>query len=186
MNRKRIFTFVSNSGVNTYTIGVRIDLCPNEHSITTKCCIYCTYVICYCTKYCECCHCWSLPNRFKVSQFCVWKFSHKKIHFQWKNIFVLANRGMAICIAIMFGRLGSVVGANVSSLLIDDHCESVFYISSFTLLGNQCECVCCCSNVIKFISILIHRRGYYGIFYSENSQKAWIGSKWWRTIWTAG
>lgn len=43
-------------------------------------------------------------------------------------------RGMAICISLMFGRLGSVVGANIVGLLLAEHCESTFYISTIALI----------------------------------------------------
>lgn len=43
-------------------------------------------------------------------------------------------RGMAICISLMFGRLGSVVGANIVGLLIAEHCEATFYISTTALI----------------------------------------------------
>lgn len=42
---------------------------------------------------------------------------------------------MAICMALMFGRLGSVVGANVVALLLNDHCETAFYLSGSTIIG---------------------------------------------------
>lgn len=45
--------------------------------------------------------------------------------------------GMAICIALMFSRLGSVFGANGSAMLLDEHCETVFYVSACALLGNS-------------------------------------------------
>lgn len=52
---------------------------------------------------------------------------------------------MAICISLMFGRLGSVVGSNVVALLLDDHCESVFYLSGTTVIGKK-------ATLIKVIS----------------------------------
>lgn len=42
---------------------------------------------------------------------------------------------MAVCISLMFGRLGSVVGANTAAVLLDNHCETVFYLSGSTLIG---------------------------------------------------
>lgn len=44
-------------------------------------------------------------------------------------------RAMAICISLMMGRMGSVVGTNVVAYLLDDHCESVFILSGSSLLG---------------------------------------------------
>lgn len=40
-----------------------------------------------------------------------------------------------MCISLMFGRLGGVVGANMAALLMDNHCETVFYISGTSLIG---------------------------------------------------
>lgn len=40
-----------------------------------------------------------------------------------------------MCISLMFGRLGGVVGANVAALLLDNHCQSAFYLSESSLLG---------------------------------------------------
>lgn len=43
---------------------------------------------------------------------------------------------MGICIALMFGRLGAVFGTNVVALLLENYCESTFYLSGSTILGN--------------------------------------------------
>lgn len=43
---------------------------------------------------------------------------------------------MAICISLMFARLGSVVGANVAAVLLYTHCQTLFYLSGATLIGN--------------------------------------------------
>lgn len=40
-----------------------------------------------------------------------------------------------MCILLMFGRLGGIVGANVAALLLDNHCETVFYLSGSSILG---------------------------------------------------
>lgn len=46
---------------------------------------------------------------------------------------------MAVCIALMFGRLGCVIGANVAALLLEHYCESVFYLFGSIMLGkNEC------------------------------------------------
>lgn len=42
---------------------------------------------------------------------------------------------MALCISLMFGRLGCVFGANTAALLLENHCEIVFYVSGTTILG---------------------------------------------------
>lgn len=51
-------------------------------------------------------------------------------------VFVVINRAMAVCISLMFGRLGSVVGSNTAALLLDNHCEVAFYLSGSTVIGN--------------------------------------------------
>ncbi|XP_012158342.1 synaptic vesicle glycoprotein 2B isoform X2 [Ceratitis capitata] len=43
-------------------------------------------------------------------------------------------RAMAVCISLMMGRLGSVVGANVFGALLSHHCESAFIVSGVTLI----------------------------------------------------
>ncbi|XP_031629336.1 synaptic vesicle 2-related protein-like isoform X4 [Contarinia nasturtii] len=50
------------------------------------------------------------------------------------EIYPTALRAMAICISLMFGRLGSVVGANITALLLENHCETVFYLSGSTVI----------------------------------------------------
>lgn len=42
---------------------------------------------------------------------------------------------MAVCISLMFARLGGVVGANVVALLMEHHCEMVFYIPGTLLIS---------------------------------------------------
>lgn len=41
---------------------------------------------------------------------------------------------MAVCISLMMGRLGSVVGANVVGALITNHCETAFISSGVSLV----------------------------------------------------
>lgn len=41
---------------------------------------------------------------------------------------------MAVCISLMFGRLGSVFGSNLVGLLLDSHCQVTFVLSGVTLL----------------------------------------------------
>lgn len=35
----------------------------------------------------------------------------------------------------MFGRLGGVVGSFVGATLLDNHCETAFYLSGVTIVG---------------------------------------------------
>lgn len=45
---------------------------------------------------------------------------------------------MAICISLMFGRLGSMVGSNVIALLLQNqNCEMTFYSSGLSLIGKD-------------------------------------------------
>lgn len=44
---------------------------------------------------------------------------------------------MAICISLMFARLGGVVGSNVASLLLKSHCQMLLGLSGSLLIGKQ-------------------------------------------------
>lgn len=52
-----------------------------------------------------------------------------------KNPLERINRAMALCISLMFGRLGGIVGSNLVALLLDSHCEMAFYLAGTSLLG---------------------------------------------------
>lgn len=41
---------------------------------------------------------------------------------------------MAVCISLMFARLGSVLGSSVGAILLEAHCEYTFYLSGSTLI----------------------------------------------------
>lgn len=62
-------------------------------------------------------------------------FKNVDLKPNWKCF--IKNRAMALCISLMFGRLGSAAGANVAALLLDNHCESAFYLSGISLIGNE-------------------------------------------------
>lgn len=51
------------------------------------------------------------------------------------DLFPTNLRAMAICISLMFGRLGSVVGATMVGILLDTQCEMTFWISGISLVG---------------------------------------------------
>ncbi|XP_055587481.1 synaptic vesicle glycoprotein 2B-like [Uranotaenia lowii] len=51
------------------------------------------------------------------------------------ELFPTNLRAMAVCISLMFGRLGSVAGANMVGFLLDTQCEVTFWISGVSLLG---------------------------------------------------
>lgn len=44
------------------------------------------------------------------------------------------NRAMATCLILMFGRLGAVGGSNFVGLLLDGHCELIFYLYAALIL----------------------------------------------------
>ncbi|XP_073949735.1 uncharacterized protein [Choristoneura fumiferana] len=50
------------------------------------------------------------------------------------EIFPTHLRGMAVSLALMLGRLGSVLGTNVAGLLINASCETTFYLFGGLLL----------------------------------------------------
>uniref|UniRef100_A0A1Y9G865 Major facilitator superfamily (MFS) profile domain-containing protein n=1 Tax=Anopheles albimanus TaxID=7167 RepID=A0A1Y9G865_ANOAL len=51
------------------------------------------------------------------------------------DLFPTNLRAMAVCISLMFGRLGSVVGANIVGVLLDSYCELTFWISGVSLIA---------------------------------------------------
>lgn len=56
---------------------------------------------------------------------------------------------MAVCISLMFGRLGSVFGANVVGLILDSYCDVTFIFSGSLL---------CLSGALAFLIPNIARR----------------------------
>uniref|UniRef100_A0A0K8VED8 Uncharacterized protein n=1 Tax=Bactrocera latifrons TaxID=174628 RepID=A0A0K8VED8_BACLA len=58
--------------------------------------------------------------------------------FKFNLIFVLNSiisfRGMAVCISLMIGRIGSVSGSNILGLLIETHCELALYSPAVALI----------------------------------------------------
>lgn len=44
---------------------------------------------------------------------------------------------MAISLSTMFGRLGGVAGTNTVAFLLNNYCESTFYLSGLILIGNK-------------------------------------------------
>ncbi|XP_058461564.1 synaptic vesicle glycoprotein 2B-like [Malaya genurostris] len=56
-------------------------------------------------------------------------FSGSVVNAVIVDLFPTNLRAMAVCIALMFGRLGGVIGANMLGLLLDTHCEWTFAIS---------------------------------------------------------
>lgn len=52
------------------------------------------------------------------------------------DLYPTNSRAMAICISLMMGRLGSVVGANIVGLLLDNYCQWAFFLSGSSLVCN--------------------------------------------------
>uniref|UniRef100_A0A182XF22 Major facilitator superfamily (MFS) profile domain-containing protein n=1 Tax=Anopheles quadriannulatus TaxID=34691 RepID=A0A182XF22_ANOQN len=65
------------------------------------------------------------------------------------DLFPTNLRAMAVCISLMFGRLGSVVGANIVGFLLDSQCELTFWISGISLI---------CCGVLSFFIPNIYKR----------------------------
>lgn len=42
---------------------------------------------------------------------------------------------MAICVSLMMGRIGSVVGTNIVGAFLATYCEMTFYIACFALMS---------------------------------------------------
>lgn len=63
---------------------------------------------------------------------------HLPFHF-YLNICMLSIsnfRGMAVCVVLMFGRLGSIVGSNVVGAILEVNCSATFYLYSIFIIGN--------------------------------------------------
>lgn len=55
--------------------------------------------------------------------------------FKWKLSFF---RAMALCLSLMSGRLGAVMGSNVIGFLLDDFCEYTFLMPTILLILSAC------------------------------------------------
>lgn len=51
------------------------------------------------------------------------------------DLYPTNSRAMAICISLMMGRLGSVVGANIVGLLLDNYCQLAFSMTGTILIS---------------------------------------------------
>lgn len=51
------------------------------------------------------------------------------------SVFFLHHRAMGLCVSLMFGRLGAVSGSYIVAILLNDYCESTFYLSGSSILG---------------------------------------------------
>lgn len=73
-------------------------------------------------------NCWHVSNVNEV-------IISNKNGWIFLNFISYLIRAMAISISVMFGRLGVVIGANTVAFLIDDHCETTFYLAGSILIG---------------------------------------------------
>lgn len=53
------------------------------------------------------------------------------------ELYPTSLRAMAMSMSMMIGRLGSVVGSNTVAFLLNDHCESAFYLSGTSIIGKN-------------------------------------------------
>lgn len=44
---------------------------------------------------------------------------------------------MALSISLMFARFGGVAGSNAAALLLDNYCETTFYLSGSVVTGGM-------------------------------------------------
>lgn len=42
---------------------------------------------------------------------------------------------MAICVSLMMGRIGSVIGTNIVGAFLATYCEMTFYVACFSLMS---------------------------------------------------
>lgn len=69
---------------------------------------------------------------------------------------------MAICISLMMGRLGSVVGANIVGLLLDNYCQLAFSMSGAILIRK-------CDTQTNRTSLGVIQRICYDVLFSFDS-----------------
>lgn len=53
-----------------------------------------------------------------------------------QEIIKFITRGMAVCLVLMMGRLGGVIGTNTVAIFLDSHCELSFFVGSAFMFGN--------------------------------------------------
>lgn len=73
---------------------------------------------------------------------------------------------MAICISLMMGRLGSVVGANIVGLLLDNYCQLAFSMSGALLIRK-------CDTQTNRTSLGVIQRICYEVFLFRFSNSVW-------------
>lgn len=84
-------------------------------------------------SYHKCGSSWSLSNTLQV-------FLFQQIRSVRWNIFKKISfrccfRGMALCLVMMFGRIGAVLGSNFVGAMLGSECDTIFVTNSSLLLG---------------------------------------------------
>lgn len=84
---------------------------------------------------------------------------------------LLNCRAMAISMSIMFGRMGCVGGANTIALLLDNNCETSFYLSASILFGKFLMYSCSIHLKIIKINSFVHSNEHNSILHSKYSEE---------------
>lgn len=110
-------------------------------------------------------------------------------------LFYIFNRAMAVCISFLIGRIGCMLGSNLTGFLLENHCEIAFYISGTLLIGSflwkniwifdlsTCHpnlfyitYMCCLTQHLKLIFFVffigVHRFGCISILHSKHSSES--------------
>lgn len=58
------------------------------------------------------------------------------IPIEMQDLIKFISRGMAVCLVLMMGRLGGVIGTNTVAIFLDSHCELSFFVGSAFMFGN--------------------------------------------------
>ncbi|XP_037039784.1 synaptic vesicle glycoprotein 2B-like [Bradysia coprophila] len=54
------------------------------------------------------------------------------------ELFPTKLRAMALCLSLMFGRIGSVIGSNIIGTLLDNYCDYTFVMPTILLISSGC------------------------------------------------
>ncbi|KAL4702821.1 hypothetical protein ACJJTC_003979 [Scirpophaga incertulas] len=86
-----------------------------------------------------------MPNaRLGVIMFAIFQMSGACIGLMNSvsvDLFPTKYRGMAVCLSMMMGRVGSMVGSNIIGLFLQKNCGSSFYVFGGTLVANGLSCL---------------------------------------------
>ena len=88
-----------------------------------------------------------------------------------KRLFHLIDRAMAISISMMFARFGGVMGSITAAFLLENYCESTFYLSGSILLGNHFQDLFIVLFMLSNIDIYLYSYRSAGLFHSQYTQE---------------